>query len=59
MQKLYLDLMAQGLSAGLRLLPDKPEETLDSTLRALWHAAAGRSMSVESGQPSTAVAYRA
>jgi len=45
MQKIYLELAAQ-LSAGLRLLPDKPEETLDSTLRALWHAATGRSVSV-------------
>ena len=44
MEKLYLDLAAQ-LSAGLRLLPDKPEETPESTLRALWHAAAGVSVS--------------
>ena len=29
------------LEAGLRTLPDKPEESVDSTLAALWHAAAG------------------
>jgi release factor glutamine methyltransferase len=29
------------LAAGLSLLPDKPEESPDSTLRALWHTAAG------------------
>jgi release factor glutamine methyltransferase len=45
MENIYLELTAQ-LSAGLRLLPDKPEETPESTLRALWHAAAGRSVSV-------------
>lgn len=33
------------LAAGLNLLPDKPEETTDSTLRALWHAAAGLPLS--------------
>lgn len=31
----------QRLHDGLRLLPDKPEETPDSTLRALWSAVAG------------------
>jgi release factor glutamine methyltransferase len=45
MENIYLELTAQ-LSAGLRPLPDKPEETPDSTLRALWHAAAGLSVSV-------------
>jgi release factor glutamine methyltransferase len=35
------------LSAGLTLLPDKPEETPDSTLRALWHAAANAPVSVQ------------
>lgn len=35
------------LSAGLSLLPDKPEETPDSTLRALWHAAADAPVSVQ------------
>lgn len=44
MEKLYRDL-AERLSGGVRLLPDKPEETLESTLRALWHAATGRSVS--------------
>jgi release factor glutamine methyltransferase len=29
------------LAIGLKLMPDKPEESPDSTLRALWHTAAG------------------
>ena len=37
---LYIALKQQ-LAAHLQFLPDKPEETLDSTLHALWHAAAG------------------
>lgn len=32
---------------GLAILPDKPEETPDSTLRALWCAAGGTPLSVE------------
>lgn len=35
------------LAAGLRALPDKPEETIDATLAALWHAAAGHAVSAE------------
>lgn len=31
----------ERLAHGLQLLPDKPEETPDSTLRALWYAATG------------------
>jgi len=46
MKKLYHDL-AEQLSAGLRLLPDKPEETPDSTLCALWHTAAGVPVSAQ------------
>jgi release factor glutamine methyltransferase len=38
--------MAKQLGAGLSLLPDKPEETPDTTLRALWHAAAQAPVSV-------------
>lgn len=34
------------LAAGLVALPDKPEETPESTLRALWYAAAGQPRSV-------------
>ena len=30
------------LTAGLGVLPDKPEENVDTTLRALWYAAAGK-----------------
>lgn len=33
------------MSGELALLPDKPEETPDSTVRALWHAAAGNPVS--------------
>lgn len=33
--------------AGLRALADKPEETPDTTVRALWHLAAGRALSAE------------
>jgi release factor glutamine methyltransferase len=35
------------LQVALSLLPDKPEETADSTLRALWHLANGNALSVE------------
>ncbi len=35
----------QQLAASLQFLPDKPEETLDSTAHALWHAAAGKPLS--------------
>ena len=35
------------LHADLRTLPDKPEETPESTLAALWHAAAGQPVSAE------------
>jgi release factor glutamine methyltransferase len=31
----------ERLATGLNLLPDKPEESPESTLRALWHTAAG------------------
>jgi len=48
---LYQLLLAQ-LTAGLRLLPDKPEETPDSTLRALWHAAAGMPKSAKRANES-------
>lgn len=33
--------------AGIDFLPDKPEETLDSTLRALWFASAGEPRSAQ------------
>ena len=35
------------LDGTLQFLPDKPEETVDSTLRALWMTAAGSPMSAE------------
>jgi release factor glutamine methyltransferase len=40
MTNLYMHLHDR-LSAGLELLPDKPEENLESTWRALWFAASG------------------
>ena len=46
---LFQELNAR-LSAGLSLLPDKPEETSDSTLRALWQAAAGVLVSVQKAE---------
>jgi release factor glutamine methyltransferase len=44
MNERFATLLAQ-LTATLQTLPDKPEETPESTLRALWHTAAGRPMS--------------
>jgi len=44
MNERFAMLLAQ-LSATLQTLPDKPEETPESTLRALWHTAAGTPMS--------------
>jgi len=41
---LWQELIAQ-LEAALDTLPDKPEETADATLRALWQLAAGRHVS--------------
>lgn len=35
------------IARRLQTLPDKPEETPDSTLRCLWHLAGGRAMSVD------------
>src|SRR4051812_21415366 len=37
----------QRISRELSFLPDKPEETPESTLRALWNRAAGRALSAE------------
>jgi release factor glutamine methyltransferase len=41
---LMRELLSQ-LESGLRTLPDKPEETAASALRALWHLAAGDRLS--------------
>ena len=38
--------LRERLESALTFLPDKPEENPDSTLRALWHAAAGAPKSV-------------
>lgn len=39
--------LRERLDGKLQFLPDKPEETVDSTLRALWMTAAGSPMSAE------------
>lgn len=44
--RLYNDL-ASKLSGQLKFLDDKPEETVESTLKALWFAAAGKPVSAE------------
>src|SRR5688572_33149198 len=46
MNPLYQEQL-QRITQELSFLPDKPEETPDSTLRALWHKAAGRALSAE------------
>ncbi|MEY4767315.1 MAG: release factor glutamine methyltransferase [Pseudomonadota bacterium] len=43
------DKLAQ-LRAALVVLPDKPDETPEATLRALWHLAAGRPLSMPAAQ---------
>ena len=48
---LYRDCRAQ-VDAGVRALPDKPEETSEATVAALWHAAAGRALSAEAAVAS-------
>jgi release factor glutamine methyltransferase len=40
-EELYAELLG-GLSAELVLSPDLPDETAETTLKALWHAAAGK-----------------
>ena len=42
----FAELLAE-LAGRLATLPDKPEETPEATLRALWHAAAGAPISTE------------
>jgi release factor glutamine methyltransferase len=37
--------LKERIAGQLQFLPDKPEETLDSTAHALWHAAAGAPVS--------------
>lgn len=43
---LFKELLSQ-LKSGIRLLPDKPEETPESTLKALWFKAFGTPISVK------------
>jgi release factor glutamine methyltransferase len=40
------------ITGTLTFLPDKPEETPESTLRSLWHLAAGRALSAEASMKS-------
>jgi release factor glutamine methyltransferase len=46
MNRHYSDLL-ERLANQLQFLPDKPEETAESTLKALWHTAAGTPLSAE------------
>jgi release factor glutamine methyltransferase len=46
MNPLYQEQL-QRITRELTFLPDKPEETPESTLRALWQLAAGRALSAE------------
>jgi release factor glutamine methyltransferase len=39
-----------ALSAQLQTLPDKPQETVEATLRVLWHLAAGHPLSIEAAE---------
>jgi release factor glutamine methyltransferase len=45
-EPLYRELLVET-TTRLQVLNDKPEETVESTLRALWHTAAGAPMSAE------------
>ncbi len=56
MSELY-DRMLARLEEGLRILPDKPEETPESALRAMWHTAAGHPCSATAAmqQPLPAI----
>jgi release factor glutamine methyltransferase len=46
------DAYLAALSDGFVTLPDKPAESADATLRALWHLAAGSAKSLEAAQES-------
>lgn len=46
MKELYQSIRRE-LENNLSILEDKPEETIDSTISALWHKASGLSVSVE------------
>lgn len=46
---LYDSLLAT-LRGELRTLPDKPDESAEATLQALWHRASGRALSVQAAQ---------
>ena len=49
-QMSLFDELLEHLSNNLALLPDKPEETPETTLRVLWMLAAGEPLSVESAR---------
>lgn len=48
-----IDALTQQLSASITFLPDKPEETAESTAKALWFAAIGQPCSVAFAQTRT------
>lgn len=47
------DQLLKGISASFEALPDKPEETPESVLRALWMTATGQPASAERAMQST------
>ena len=51
MQPTYRDLL-QEVQRFWTPLPDKPEETPEGLLRALWHTACGAPVSVERAAPA-------
>lgn len=55
---LFRELLGET-SAKLSALPDKPEETAENTLRALWQVAAGKPMSAEQAAATTLPALNA
>jgi release factor glutamine methyltransferase len=44
------NILKRDLAGNLNLLDDKPAETIDSSLKALWHAASGFPMPVEKAE---------
>jgi release factor glutamine methyltransferase len=44
------DTLLATLRGELRTLPDKPDESAEATLQALWHRASGRALSVQAAQ---------
>ena len=45
--------LIEAVAAHLQMLPDKPEETAEATVHALWHKASGTSLSLEAACQTT------